>query len=304
MENMPARIILLAGPTASGKSALALRWAREIGARVINADSMQVYSGLRVLTARPSQAEEMEAEHALYGHVDAADAYSVGRWLADIAPILKDGRPVVVVGGTGLYFEALVHGIAQMPDIPAEVRQRWRARGETEPAGALHAVLAARDPVMAARLRPSDRQRVLRALEVLEGTGRSLAEWQDAPAEPLLREEETARFVLAPPRDWLRARIAERFAVMMKQGALDEVRALAARGLDPSLPAMRALGMKPLNDHLAGKLELDAAVERAVTETRQFAKRQETWFRNRFSAWARLDPRTDNANAIAEYNRA
>ena len=304
MENMPARIILLAGPTASGKSALALRWAQEIGARVINADSMQVYRGLRVLTARPSEAEEAEAEHALYGHVDAADAYSVGRWLADIAPLLKDTRPAVVVGGTGLYFEALIRGLAQMPDIPAEVRQLWRTRGEAEPAEALHAVLTARDPVMAARLRPSDRQRVLRALEVLEGTGRSLAEWQDAPTQPLLREDETARFVLAPPRDWLRARIAERFGVMMEQGALDEVRALAARGLDPSLPAMRALGMKPLSGHLAGKLGLDAAVGRAVTETRQFAKRQETWFRNRFSAWRRLDPRADNAKVADECKRA
>ncbi len=291
---------LIAGPTASGKSALALALARRTGAVVVNADAMQVYAGLSVITARPSPAEEAAAPHALYGHVPMDRAFSVAAFLADAQAVFAgasaEGRPVVVVGGTGLYFTALVDGLSPVPPVPAPVRARWRERAAALPAPALHAELAARDPAMAARLRPSDPQRIVRALEVLEGTGRSLADWQAEPRRRLLARPaeaggRTGGLVLAPDRAWLRGRIAERFEAMLAAGALEEAR--AARDLPPHLPAAKALGLQPLLAHLSGHLSLAEAAGRAVADTRRYAKRQETWFRGRFPGWPRLCPPAD-----------
>jgi len=286
--------VLIAGPTASGKSALALALAARIGGIVINADSMQVYRELRILTARPGPDDEDTAPHRLYGHVPAAEAYSVGRWLDDLASVLAEARGSgavpIVVGGTGLYVTAATTGLAAIPDIPPEIREELRAEAARLHPAALHARLAVEDPAMAARLRPSDPQRILRALEVLRATGRSLATWQADPLSPPLIGPDAVRLVLAPDRALLRARIDARFEAMMAEGALDEVRALAALGLDPALPAMRALGVAELRAALAGAMPLGEATTRATAETRRFAKRQQTWFRNRMADWPRLDP--------------
>lgn len=287
--------VLIAGPTASGKSRLAMRLAAERGGVVVNADAMQVYRDLSVITARPSPADEAAVPHALYGTVDAACAHSVARWLDDAAAAIADaraaGRVPVVVGGTGLYLAALTEGLSPVPPVPAAVREHWRARQQHESAPALHAELARRDPQMAARLRPSDPQRIVRALEVVDATGRSLADWQRRRGEPVLPLGPGVEAIrLAPERGRLRAAIATRFEAMMDAGAMDEVRALAARGLDPALPAMRALGVTPLMAHAAGALSREVAVSRAVTQTRQYAKRQDTWMRNRFARWTVLEP--------------
>ncbi len=284
-----ARAILIAGPTASGKSSVALALAERLGGVVINADSMQVYEDLAVLTARPTPADEARAPHLLYGVLPARDPYSTGRWLADVGVVLADaeqaGQVPIIAGGTGLYFKALLEGLSPVPDIPPTVRERWRAAAATRDGAALHALLAERDPLMAARLRPSDPQRIVRALEVVTATGRSLAEWQSEPGRPLLDEAGVARFVIAPPREALAARIEARFGAMLGTGALDEVAALAAQDLDPGLPAMRALGVAPLMAHLRGELTLEAAAAQAVTETRRYAKRQMTWARRHMVAW-------------------
>lgn len=259
---------------------------------VVNADAMQVYRDLRVLTARPSPQEEARAPHALYGHVDGAQAHSVAAWLADARAALgrarEEGRVPVVAGGTGLYLAALTEGLSPVPPVPEEVRTHWRARQAQEPAEALHAALARRDPEMARRLRPSDPQRIVRALEVVDGTGRSLAEWQREREAPLLPAGPgVRRIVLSPDRTLLRRRIAERFQAMMAAGAVEEAAALASRGLDPDLPVMKAIGVAELSAHAEGRLSREEAVERAVTATRQYAKRQETWFRHRFADWER-----------------
>lgn len=283
------RAILIAGPTASGKSAVALSLAERFGGVVINADSMQVYRDLRVLTARPGAEDEARAPHALYGFLPACDTYSAGRWLGDaraaIAQADATGRVPVIVGGTGLYFRALLRGLSPVPDIPAEIRRRWREEAERRGGPELHALLAARDAVMAERLRPSDPQRIARALEVLEATGASLAEWQRRPGEPLLEEERTARAVIAPERASLAARIDARFEAMIAAGARDEVEALKDKELDPGLPAMRALGVAPLMAHLEGKATLAEAGERVRTQTRRYAKRQMTWARRNMITW-------------------
>lgn len=276
----PAPIILIAGPTASGKSALAIAIARRLGGTIVNADSMQVYAELRILTARPTPEEEREAPHRLFGHVPAATAYSAGRWLADVAPLLAGDGPVVIVGGTGLYLKALTEGLSEIPPIPAAIRQHWRGEAARLPADVLHALLAARDPATAARLRASDPQRIVRALEVLEATGRPLAAWQTEPRRPLLGQGRWRGLILAPERHDLRARIDARFDRMMAEGALEEARHLAALRLDPGLPAMRALGVPPLIAHLEGRITLVEAVERAKAETRRYAKRQATWLRH------------------------
>lgn len=261
------------------------------GGVVINADSMQVYGDLAILTARPSAADEARVPHALYGHVDAASAHSVAAWLADIAAALDtargQGRRPIIVGGTGLYLAALTEGLSPMPDVPAAVRERWRQRQGELPSEALHAELARRDPAMAARLRPSDPQRIVRALEVIEGTGRSLLAFQAERSAPLIDPAHAARIVLAPDRTVLRARIAERFETMMAAGALAEAGRLAARNLDGTLPAMKAIGVVALTSHAAGTLSREEAIARAITESRQYAKRQDTWFRNRFGDWPR-----------------
>lgn len=256
---------------------------------------MQVYRELRILTARPPAEDEARADHRLYGHVPAAEVYSVARWLADIAPVLADaaatGRPAIVVGGTGLYFEALTRGLAAVPDIPDAVREKVRQQAACLGPVGLHARLAARDPASAARLRDSDPQRLMRALEVFEATGRSLTEWQAEPPPPPLVPAPVARVVIAPDRAWLHERIAERFGAMVEAGGRDEAAAFAALGLDPALPAMRAIGVAPLAAAARGAVAFEDAVRRAVIDTRRYAKRQETWFRNRMGDWSRVEPR-------------
>ena len=285
----PSPPILIAGPTASGKSALAVELARALGGVVVNADSMQVYSELSLLTARPTPAETALAPHALYGHVPAAQAYSTGRWLADVVDTLAEARVArrrpIIVGGTGLYFKALLEGLAPVPAIPDAVRARWREAAERRGAADLHAELTNRDANMAARLRPTDPQRIVRALEVLDATGRSLADWQAEPAVPLLRANETVRLVLAPDRAWLKERCARRFDAMLAAGALAEVEAFRALQLDRSLPAWGALGVAPLAEHLAGRLSLAAATAEANRQTDAYVKRQLTWLRGHMADW-------------------
>lgn len=283
------RAILIAGPTASGKSALATRLAQETGGTVINADSMQVYRELRVLTARPSVADEASVPHMLYGHVPAAEAYSAGRYAreaaAAIAAVRRAGRRPIIVGGTGLYFRALLQGLSPVPMIPDDVRIYWRNEADQRSSQDLHALLRARDPAMADRLRDTDPQRITRALEVLDGTGRSLAEWQAIPGEPLLQETDTIGVVASPERDVLYDRCNARFAVMMDLGALEEVQDLATQGLDPGLPCMRALGVVPLIQLIQGDITREQAITQASAETRQYAKRQVTWLRSNMRAW-------------------
>lgn len=290
------RPLLIAGPTASGKSALARQRAEERPSVIVNADSMQVYSGLRILTARPTGAEEAAAPHRLFGHVPPPERYSVGRWLADVAAVLAEAedsgvRPIVV-GGTGLYFRALTEGIAPIPVIPPDIRARWEARADEEGLADLHAILSQRSPAEGARVKPSDRTRLVRALEVIDATGRTLGEWQsDQPSQPpLIRESAAERIILDPPRADLHRRIDERFAGMVAEGGIAEAEALSAAGLDPRLPAMKAIGVRPLLDLVAGQIGRDEAIARGQAETRQYAKRQSTWFRHQMPDWPRLPP--------------
>jgi len=295
--------VLIAGPTASGKSAAALALAEEIGGVVINADSMQVYREAPILTAQPSGEEQARAPHLLYGHVSAREVYSVGRWREDAAKALAEVREMsripIFTGGTGLYFTALTDGLADIPATPAEVRENARALLDDIGVEALHARLAERDPLTANRLRPSDPQRVLRAYEVFEATGRPLAEWQERPAAPLLDKNRIAAFVLDMPRETLRARIATRFETMLDQGGLEEARML--EGLDPALPAAKLLGLRPLQALAAGRLAKAEALDAAITATRQFAKRQMTWFRHRMPHYIWFDPLS--RNLITEYEK-
>jgi len=289
------RALLIAGPTASGKSAAALMLARRFDATIVNADSMQVYRDLRVLTARPSEADEAVAPHALFGTVDGAINHSVGLWLADArreaARVFAEGRPLLFVGGTGLYFRALTEGLSDIPEVPAPVRARIRAAAEGRPTPDLHAQLAKDDPETASRLRPSDRQRVLRALEVFAATGQPLAAFQGARGAPFLETGEWAGLFLAPERAALSAAIDARFDAMLRAGALDEAAALAARRLDPALPVMRAHGVRPLIAHLAGRFSLEEAAARAKLETRQYAKRQFTWARHQMRGFEWVAPK-------------
>jgi tRNA dimethylallyltransferase len=286
------RVILIAGPTASGKSGLALVLAERLGGTIINADSMQVYRELRVLTARPTEEDEARAPHLLYGFVSGAEPYSAGRYMADaaraIAQVRSAGRVPIVVGGTGLYFKVLLEGLSPVPPADPDVRAYWRGQAAARGSAELHAILTRRDPDMAARLRPSDPQRIVRALEVLETTGVSLAKWQRQPGRPVLRGEEAARLLLIPERSALAASIDQRFDAMLHAGALEEVGRLLERNLSGELPMMRALGVAPLAAHLKGRLCLLDAVIRAKQETGQFAKRQLTWFRRNMIAWKRF----------------
>ncbi|MEZ5844665.1 MAG: tRNA (adenosine(37)-N6)-dimethylallyltransferase MiaA [Hyphomicrobiaceae bacterium] len=285
---LPAAI-LIAGPTASGKSALALQLAAERGGVVINADSMQVYRELRVVTARPTTEDEAAVPHRLYGHVPATEAYSAGRYLrdaeAEIGAAIAAGRVPIVVGGTGLYFKALIEGLSPIPEIPADIRAHWRAEAERLGPAALHDLLGARDPAMAGRLRRSDPQRIVRALEVVEATGRSLAVWQAMPGRPVVDPRRSEKIVVAPPREVIAARADARFEAMMAAGALAEVAALMALGLEPALPAMRALGVAPLARHLSGEVGRDAAVAEAKRDTRAYVRRQQTWLKRHMIAW-------------------
>lgn len=291
---MSHHAILIAGPTASGKSALALKLAERLGGLVINADSMQVYAELRILTARPTPEDEAHTPHRLYGHVPMSAGYSVGRWLEDAARALEDarseGRVPVFVGGTGLYFKALTEGLSPMPAVPAEMRRAVRKRLEVDGAAGLHAELAERDPESAVAICPSDSQRLVRALEVLEATGRPLSAWQQDRREGALVESARAQcLVLWPDRAMLRTHIDARVDEMLAAGALDEARAVARLDLDPALPAARAHGLRPLLSHLRGEIGLDEAAERTKAETRQYAKRQFTWFRQ-LSDWEKVAP--------------
>lgn len=283
------KAILIAGPTASGKSALALAIAERIGGVIINADSMQVYRELRILSARPTPEEEKRVPHKLYGFVPPSEAYSAGRFVRDaaaaIAAARSEGRRPIIVGGTGLYFKALLEGLSPIPPIDDAIREHWRVEAARRGAAALHRELAQRDATMAARLAPADTQRVVRALEVLEQTGRSLAEWQMDRSPPVLDEAETVELLLNLDRSELHARADARFERMMAEGALEEAKALAELGIDPSLPAMRAIGVRPLIAAVERKCSLEEAVGAAKLETRHYVKRQETWFKRKIVSW-------------------
>ncbi|MCD1635239.1 tRNA (adenosine(37)-N6)-dimethylallyltransferase MiaA [Martelella mediterranea] len=289
------RAVLITGPTASGKSAYAIARAEAAGGVVINADSMQVYDTLRVLTARPSVDDMQGIPHYLYGHVPAGDEYSTGAWLRDMEALLKqfagEGRMPVIVGGTGLYFKALTEGLAAMPPVPADIRARWRQALAEEGAVALHSRLAECDPAMAARLQPSDGQRIVRALEVFEACGRSIADFQAENPPPLIDAANADKIVVLPERSVLHDRINRRFETMLEAGAVEEIEALLALGLDPAAPVMRAIGVKEIAAMLSGAISRDEVIEKASAATRQYAKRQMTWFRNQMGPeWKRLDP--------------
>ena len=285
--------VLIAGPTASGKSALALDMARERGGVVVNADSMQVYAVLDVLTARPTDEDLNAAPHCLYGHVHPSAPWSTGAWVREVEALIRsgmfDGRPAVFVGGTGLYFHALLGGLSQMPEIPVHLRERWRYRLAEEGASRLHRLLFREDPETAERLSPSDGQRIVRALEVLEATGRSIRSWQAERGRPLVDPVSATKLVIEADRSALSERIDRRFDGMIAHGAVDEVRALLDLNLDPSMPAMKAIGVRELGAALRGELSLNEAIGRAKVATRQYAKRQATWFRHQLDAgWRRI----------------
>ncbi len=286
--------VLIAGPTASGKSALALELAARTDGVIINADSMQVYRDLRIITARPTDDEMRQAPHRLYGHIDAAEIYSAGRWLREaeqeIAAAREAGKTAIVIGGTGLYFSALLKGLSAVPEVSAEVRGQIRELGDTKDSEALHAMLAVRDPRTASEVRVSDRQRILRALEVIEATGRGLAEWREEPGVPVLNTGDYQAIFLETDREILGKRIDARFDRMLAEGALDEVKLLKARALDPRMPAMKAHGVPWLMKFLDGEMTLDAATSEGKRDTRQYAKRQETWFRNQLPEFQWVRP--------------
>lgn len=278
------RAILIGGPTASGKSALAMRLAAKLNGVVVNADSMQVYRDLRVITARPTVEEEAQCSHVMFGHVDAAVNYSVARWLDDVrqavAGIEADGRLPIIVGGTGLYFRALLEGLSDIPAVPDALRAELRDWAEGRLPAEIHDRLAAVDPATAATLKPGDPQRNLRALEVFMATGKSMIDLRAARSGQVFGEYEYRAVFLAPDREVLRQRIDTRFDLMLEGGALDEVRALMERGLDPALPAMRAHGVPALMRHLRGEISLAEAAVTGKADTRHYAKRQHTWFRH------------------------
>jgi tRNA dimethylallyltransferase len=289
-----SKAVLIAGPTASGKSALALELAQKTGGVVINADSMQVYRDLRVITARPTPEEEARVPHLLYGHVDAAINFSAGSWVTDAAAALAQARAQnrlpIFVGGSGLYFKALTRGLSAVPPIPSGIREAVRARLERDGVEALHAELALRDPASAERLKPRDRTRIARALEVVEATGRSLTDWHRDGLPPLLPPGQFNALFLEPDREALYARIDARFDAMLKAGALDEVEALASRKLASLLPAMKAHGVPALIRHLRGEISLDEATAIGAADTRHYAKRQFTWFRHQLPEFEWVKP--------------
>jgi tRNA dimethylallyltransferase len=298
------RAVLIAGPTASGKSALALALAEALGGTIINADAMQVYRDLRIVTARPTPEEEARAPHLLYGHVDAAENYSVGRWCVDasaaLAAVEREGRLPILAGGTGLYFKALTRGLAAIPPIPSQIRSAVRERLKREGIAALYAELSARDDASARRLMPADRARISRALEVVLATGRSITDWHAEGMKPALDLHAAVKVFLDVDRAQLYRRIDSRFDAILASGALDEVRALAGRQLDPALPAMKAHGVPWLIRHLNGEIDLPAAMEAAKRDTRRYSKRQATWFRHQLPDWTWIAPET----ALGEIRRA
>lgn len=293
MSNIDA--ILITGPTASGKSALAVELARSHDGVVINADSMQVYDTLRVLTARPSEADMEGIPHHLYGHVPAGQAYSTGAWLREAGALVErlrgEGRMPVFVGGTGLYFKALTGGLSDMPEIPPKVRNRLRGRLLAEGAEALHRELSQRDGAVAETLNPQDGQRIVRALEVLEATGRSIAAFQGKTGPMVIDPDHARKIVVLPERALLHERINSRFEKMLAMGAEDEVRALLALDLPPEMPVMKAIGVSQIAAMLRGEMTRADVLETGAAATRQYAKRQMTWFRNQMDeSWERLSP--------------
>jgi tRNA dimethylallyltransferase len=288
---MEPSVWLIAGPTASGKSALALRLAEQLGAEIVNADSMQLYAGLRVLAAAPTPAEAARVPHHLYGFADPSEAWSVGRWCRKVGPLLArlaaQTRPAVVVGGTGLYFRALTDGLANIPIPSSRVREEAATRLHAVGEAIFRAALAEQDAVSAARIEAGDQQRLLRAWSVLQATGRPLSAWQ-SDTRPMLRPGAYACVVLEPPRPTLYARCDARLLRMTAGGALEEVRALLQRRLSPELPAMKALGVREFGAHLQGHLSLEQALTEAQLQTRRYAKRQSTWFRNQTAHWPRI----------------
>jgi tRNA dimethylallyltransferase len=272
---------------------LALKLARRDGGVIVNADSMQVYSGLGILTARPGPSELAVAPHRLYGHVDPCDAYSTGRWLRDVGTLAGTGlfgeRRAIFVGGTGLYFRALLGGLSPMPPVPEELSRRWRHELAAKGARALHGILSERDPVAAAVLEPADGQRIVRALEVLEASGRSILDWRRATNAPLVDPGSVRHILVVPDRETLVARIERRLDRMLEEGAAEDVEKLLARKLDPALPAMKAIGVREIGAALAGEITMAEATRRAKAATRQYAKRQATWFRHQLGEqWERI----------------
>lgn len=282
--------VLIAGPTASGKSGLALALARATGAAIVNADALQVYDCWRILTARPPDEDLAVAPHLLYGHVPCAETHSVGAWLREVAAILAEGRRLIVVGGTGLYLTALTRGLADIPATPEAIRAEGNRLRETEGPDAFGAYLARHDPDIWARIDRDNPMRLQRAWEVHRATGRPLSAWQKDKTTPLIPLENCVPIRLDSPREWLGARIARRFHQMMAEGALDEVRANLATW-DPARPSARALGAAELVAHLRGEMTLAEAEEKAVVATRRFAKRQRTWFRSNMGDWTGIDAR-------------
>ena len=290
--------ILIAGPTASGKSALAMRLARRHGGVIVNADSMQVYAPLSILSARPSREDMQAVEHRLYGHVSGETSYSTGAWYRDaeavLAEIRCENRLPVIVGGTGLYFRALTGGLAEMPPIPEDIRAHWRKRlAEIGPVR-LHAELAGVDFEAARSLETRDGQRIVRALEVFHATGSSITMLRGQGGVPLVRPDRAERILVLPERPALRARIAERAAAMMRSGAVEEVRALLGARLDASLPVMKAIGVREIGAFIDGRLDRAKAEEQFVNATRQYAKRQVTWFRNQLGPGWRVRETSEN----------
>lgn len=281
--------VLIAGPTASGKSALALAIAEAQGGVIVNADAIQVFANWRVLTARPDPAEEARCPHLLYGHVSGDHAYSVGAWLREVAPLLTAPRRPIIVGGTGLYFSALTEGLAQIPPTPPAIRAKAMELLEAE---GLHALLAGIDPETRSRIDTQNPARVARAWEVQRATGRALADWQDDTPPPLLPLAQAQPIVFDAPKEWLTPRIASRFRQMVAAGALDEARANLPQW-SPTAPSSKAIGAAELIAHLRGEIPLETAIERATILTRQFAKRQRTWFRARMGGWQKVSPATE-----------
>lgn len=283
-------IILIAGPTASGKTSTSIKLAQNNDAVIINTDSMQVYEDLSIISARPSQEEIAQAPHYLFGHRSGGEAYSVAHWLKDVRPLmdkfLADNRAMIFVGGTGQYFNAMLDGMSPMPDVDEAIREKIRAM-EDIPSEELHKML---DEKAAKELRPSDSQRIKRALEIYQSTGKSIIDWQAEKGEPLVPETASVKkFLVMPPRAEIHDRINRRFDVMVEEGALQEVKALMQKGFAPTLPVMKAIGVPQLSAYLAGKMELQEAIEKAKAATRQYAKRQSTWFNNSFGeGWERI----------------
>ena len=296
--------ILIAGPTASGKSALALRLARALSGVVINADSMQVYRDLRVLTARPDREDEAKAPHRLFGHIDGAANFSAGLWLANASVALNEARRErrlpVFVGGTGLYFKALTQGMSAIPPVPGDVRAKVRSRAAGVPAADLYACLKRQDPATAARLRPSDPQRILRALEVFEATGKSLVSFHGTRTLPVLDMKDAFAVFLATERKALKARIDARFEVMLQAGGLREAAVLRERRLDPALPVMHAHGVPHLISHLNGEISFAEAARGAKLDTCRYAKRQLTFARHQLASFRWLTAQEAETLALAE----